>query len=92
LTDFLSEEKPKLSTQFLRDHSSRVFTALSRASNFITLDVVNGTYEWIDEYLSVKYDLRAHKDDYLDSYIPQIEVKKDTELSSERSSDDMAHQ
>jgi hypothetical protein len=53
---------------------------------------VNGTYEWIDEYLSVKYDLRAHKDDYLDSYIPQIEVKKDTELSSERSSDDMAHQ
>jgi hypothetical protein len=46
-----------LSTHFLRAQATGVFAALARACNPVPLHVVVATYEWIDEYLSVKYDL-----------------------------------
>jgi len=78
--------KARISTQFLRDHASRIFTALARASNFVPMDVVIGTYEWIDEYLRVKFDLRAHRDDDLDWSLPVLDVAKSIRSRSTNSS------
>lgn len=72
--------KVKLSTQILRRDATRVFRALSRESNFVGWDVVVGTYEWIDQYLSAKYVLRTSNDDELDMAIPEIIVEEHLDI------------
>jgi hypothetical protein len=43
-------------------------------------DVVLGTYEWIDQYLSTKYVLRTDNDNELDMAIPEFNVEEHLDI------------